>query len=296
MAQNSTFPAVSTRGQSRLRLALSRALAAPALALAVLAGACLPVQAEQKTDLETRLAKLSTEKLEELFAFVGGNTLFTIYHEAGHMLVSEFGLPVLGQEEDAVDNLATVTMLASDTPDMDLYLTNAMIGWFAVYEDDIDSMVFYDEHDLNQQRGYQILCLMAGADREAFGDLAVDLDLPEDRLDQCEDEYALSADSWEIVTEPFLRPEGSKGNRITVKYDPAPAGLSSMEVFLKESELLQLVADEMDALYELPEAVTFRASACEEENAFWDPQAREVTVCYELLEGFAAVYLDVLAD
>ena len=123
MAQISTFPAVSTSGQSRLRPALSRALAAPALALAVLAGACLPVQAEQKTDLETRLAKLSTEKLEELFAFVGGNTLFTIYHEAGHMLMGQIADMnkdpdwTNSDREDYADRFAMI-LLAPDAEDL----------------------------------------------------------------------------------------------------------------------------------------------------------------------------------
>ena len=46
----------------------------------------------------------------------------------------------------------------------------------------------------------------------------------------------------------------------------------------------------------LPETVTFRAASCGMENAFWDPQSREVILCHELLGGFAAIYLEFLLD
>ena len=79
---------------------------------------------------------LSSEEQAEFLDFVAGNTVFVTYHEAGHMLVSELELPVLAQEEDAVDNLATVSMLAADTDDMDVYLTHAMAGWFLMSEEE----------------------------------------------------------------------------------------------------------------------------------------------------------------
>ena len=35
--------------------------------------------------------------------FVTGNMLFALAHEMGHVFITEMGLPVLGQEEDAAD-------------------------------------------------------------------------------------------------------------------------------------------------------------------------------------------------
>lgn len=251
---------------------------------------------EKLENLEQDLSLLTTNELEDLFSFVAGNTLFTLYHEAGHMLVSELNLPVLGKEENAVDNLATVSMLASDTEDMDLYLTNAMIGWFVIAGSQPEDMVYYGEHDLDEQRGYQTLCLMVGADPDAFSEVAYDLEMPEDRMIQCEDEYAKTAESWNEVTEPFARSEETAGGKINVSYQPAPEGLRSMEVFLSESKLMEQVGAEFDTLYDLPQPVKFQAASCGEENAFWDPEKREVTICYELLGGFAGLYLNALSD
>ncbi|MTI42304.1 putative metallopeptidase DUF4344 [Roseibium hamelinense] len=244
--------------------------------------------------LDAELERLKHEDLQELLDFVAGNTLFTLYHEAGHMLISELELPVLGQEEDAVDNLATVTMLGADTEDMDLLLSHAMIGWFLIASENYEDLVFYSEHDLDQQRGYQMLCLMVGADEAAFADLARDLELPEERLETCGFDYEQSADSWEIVTAPYLREDGERGNRIRVRHGPPGPGQASMALFLKESELMEIVAEELDDLYKLPEQVTFKAEVCGEENAFWDPSQREMTLCYELMTGFADIYLDLL--
>ncbi|MBO6858251.1 DUF4344 domain-containing metallopeptidase [Roseibium sp.] len=243
--------------------------------------------------LAGQLAALSPEQLEELFVFVAGNTLFTLYHESGHMLVSELELPVLAQEEDAVDNLATVSMLGADTDDMDLYLTQAMIGWFLIAEEDYDDLVFYDEHDLDQQRGYKMLCLMVGADEDAFLDLARDLELPEERIESCAFDYEQASASWEIVTDPYLRDSDTPGGKIKVVHDPATRDLEAMAVFLKESGLVEMVAKEFDTFYELPKTVTFRSTACGEENAFWDPETREVILCHELLAGLAEIYLTV---
>ncbi|MGV2975540.1 DUF4344 domain-containing metallopeptidase [Roseibium alexandrii] len=249
------------------------------------------VRANSFASQDARLSELPSEDLEDLLVFVGGNALFAAYHEAGHMLVSELSIPVLGQEEDAVDNLATLSMLAADNDETDLLLINAMIGWFLVASFGSDDLIFYGEHDLDEQRGYRILCLMVGADEDAFLDLARDLDLPEERIETCAFDYEQTADSWEAVTDPYLREGNTPAGRIKVVHDAAPSGLESVALFLREAEILEQVADELDTFYNLPEPVTFRASSCGVENAFWDPDTREVILCHEFLGGLAELYL-----
>ncbi|SMP17721.1 Putative metallopeptidase [Roseibium denhamense] len=276
-----------------------RLTALAAVALLILVQAAFASNQDEATpylDIDAELEQLSSEDLEELLVFVAGNTLFTLYHEAGHMLVSELALPVLAQEEDAVDNLATVSMLETDTEDMDLLLTNAMVGWFLIAEDTYENLIFYNEHDLDEQRGYRMLCLMVGADEEVFLELAQDLGLPDERIETCAFDYEQASDSWAYATDPYIRDSDTPAGKIEVVYDPAPQGLSLLEIFLKESELMEQVAEEFDTFYDLPEQVTFRAAECGMENAFWDPNIREMTLCHELMGGFAAIYLDVLAS
>lgn len=259
-------------------------------------GAASADDAPRFDDLTEAFQALSEDDQAEFLDFVAGNTVFVTYHEAGHMLVSELELPVLAQEEDAVDNLATVSMLAADTDDMDVYLTHAMTGWFLMSEEDYDALVFYGEHDLDQQRGYRMLCLMVGADEDAFLDLAQELDLPEDRIESCALDYEQAADSWEYVTDPFVREEETAAGRIKVIHETATANLAFLAGFLKETKILETIAEELDTFYDLPEEVTFRAAACGEDNAFWDEDTREVIICHELLGGFAELYFELISD
>lgn len=244
-----------------------------------------------------RLEALSDADYDDLLDFVEGNALFTLYHEAGHMLVSQLDLPVLGQEEDAVDNLATISMLQSGDADMDHLLSQAMLGWFLSASDAYDDLVFHGEHDLDLQRGYRMLCLMVGSDPDAFGELAADLELPGDRVETCPADYDQAVAAWDGVTEAHRKPENGGGLRwIEVRHDPAPEDLAPFAELLKETELMEVVAQEMDDLYRLPAPVLFRSTACQEANAFWDPDAREVILCYELLGAFAELFLEVLAE
>lgn len=282
-----------------IMISIARALvlflaAAVCAGFAVPATTATPERAHSAFDAE--IAAMPEDALEELFVFVAGNALFTLYHEGGHMLVSELGLPVLAQEEDAVDNLATVTMLAADDDDMDLLLTQAMIGWFLIADDSADDLVFHDEHDLDLRRGYTMLCLMVGADADAFLGLARDLGLPDERTERCAADYEQASRSWDAVTAPFLRDSDTPAGRIRVIHEEAAPDDASLALFLKESALMEEVAAEFDTLYDLPGIVTFRAAACGEENAFWDPERREVVLCHELLGGFAQIYLGLLGQ
>lgn len=260
---------------------------------------CAPIEstgsARAEESLESRIEALSTDELEELLLFVAGNVLFTLYHEGGHMLVSEFSIPVLGQEEDAVDNLATLAMLASNDEDMDILLTNAMIGWFLIAEEDTETMAFYSEHDLSIQRGYRTLCLMAGSDLEKFGDLARDLEMPEDRIQNCELDYEQALGAWRAVTDSHLRTDDNGPDQIEVIYEKAAPEYESIEIFLREAELIEEAAEDFDTRFDLPNPITFAARNCGEENAFWDPVDRELTLCYELMVSIANVFLDAPA-
>ena len=51
-----------------------------------------------------RLKKLPQTQLENLMNFMVGNMLFVLNHEMAHVIINDFHLPVLGDEEDAADD------------------------------------------------------------------------------------------------------------------------------------------------------------------------------------------------
>ena len=49
---------------------------------------------------------------------------------------------------------------------------------------------------------------------------------------------------------------------------------------------MEIVAKYVDNLFELPIKLDLELASCEVANAYWDPEARELVLCYELLEAF----------
>jgi hypothetical protein len=140
--------------------------------------------------------------------FILGNTLFVVLHESGHTTISELGLPVLGRQEDAADAFAVVTLLKVGSVVSRRILVEAAKGWFLSDlrdKRDGEKLVFYDEHGLDEQRAYQIVCLMVGSDPVKYKDLADETKLPADRQESCKQDYADASTSWEEVLKPHRR-------------------------------------------------------------------------------------------
>lgn len=134
-------------------------------------------------------------------------TEFVIYHEIGHALVDVLDLPVTGREEDAVDGLATAVLTAAVEEGSETVLTAA--DWFSALSelggDELGVEQFADEHSLDDQRFFNLLCWVYGSDPDKYADLVEDGDLPEDRALACPDEYIQNVESWVELLEPWLK-------------------------------------------------------------------------------------------
>ena len=225
------------------------------------------------------------EQIEEAQLFLVNNAIFTLFHEAGHMLISEFGLPVLGREEDAVDALSSILLLEADSEELDVALQDAADAWF-LSDESKDSAItetdFLDTHGLDRQRAYQIVCMMTGADPEYFKQFADSIDFPQSRREECAVEYERTKASWFALLEPHYVGDGP-ASKMTVTYEPA--GDETVEVFagmLKEAKVLESIAESVGAKYKFNDGIKLTAKSCGVPNAFWDPNGREITYCYEL--------------
>ena len=92
---------------------------------------------------------------------VTSQLLFIFLHEVGHAMIDVLDLPIVGQEEDAADQLAT--LFFSQEP--------VLATWAASFWGEsrgggsfVSMAAFADEHDLNQQRFFNIMCWTYGAD------------------------------------------------------------------------------------------------------------------------------------
>lgn len=227
---------------------------------------------------------LTAEQVEEGQQFVVNNAIFILFHEAGHMLVSEFNLPVLGREEDAVDALSSVLLLGAEDEDLYTTMQDAADGWFLLDEANEDGPQeddFMGTHGLDRQRAYSIVCMMTGANAEFFDEFADSLEFPEDRREECLFEYEKARDSWMSLLAANMK-EGAK-TRFDVSYEPAgDADLQAFADLLKSAGALETIATVFGEGYNLKDGIKITGKTCGVENAFWDPEAREITYCYEM--------------
>ena len=128
--------------------------------------------------------------------------LFTTLHEVGHALVSVLDLPITGREEDAVDQLAAL-ILVDNSEDGDEAAINGVRG--LPDDESLDDLAFADEHALNGQRFYNVLCLVYGQDPQAYPEWASDGTLPEARAERCPEEYEQTRAAWQQLLRPYLR-------------------------------------------------------------------------------------------
>jgi len=128
--------------------------------------------------------------------------LFTTLHEVGHALVNVLDLPITGREEDAVDQLASV-ILIDGAEDGDEAAINGVRG--LPDDDQLDDLAVSDEHALNGQRFYNVLCLVYGQDPDAYAGWTRDGTLPPERAERCPEEYQQTRASWDRLLAPYLK-------------------------------------------------------------------------------------------
>ncbi len=223
--------------------------------------------------------------------FVEGNLYFLAYHELGHALVSELDLPVTGREEDAVDRIAIWMMTPESGDEQPDYLLDAMQGWFSFGDQtSLDEIAWWDEHGTDHQRGYQIACLLFGADPERYRDLATDVGLPPERQESCVWESQQNQAVWDRLLMPHIREENvaSPTSAMAVSYDPTERHRAESD-YLRKIGLLEHVASLMHDTYGLKSGIGVVAEECGEANAFWDAEGRKLVICYELVAEYKSI-------
>ena len=238
---------------------------------------------------------LSPKYLQGLAEFVSGNMLFVLLHELAHAAITQMGLPVLGRMEDAADTFAALRLIRVGSDFSHRVLTEAAKGWFLADRRDQKTgnmAAFYDEHGLNQQRAYEIVCLMVGSDEDKFKDLAKETKLPEERQDTCAGDYSNAAYSWDLVLKPHRRAPDQPKTEIDSLYGPAEGRPKIAQEVARSIRLLQTVAEHVADDFVWSKPFTLEMQSCGFPNARWDLATLKLTLCYELAAEFADLYRD----
>lgn len=230
-----------------------------------------------------------SETVADVEAFVDANLQHILQHEIGHALIELLALPVLAQEEDAADLYATMDVLENfEEADARNILTYAVIANLKMAEQagtpDVED--YYGEHDLDIQRAYRIVCLGFGSDEDAFMKMADRFAMPEERRDSCIDDADRAWDSWGQVLAPHLRGEDEPvGTSVIVEY-AEDEDFADIRDYMMSMRLLEEAADYLNKQFHVS-PLTLKAETCGEPNAFFDPDDRTVSVCFELYDWLA---------
>jgi len=130
----------------------------------------------------------------------------TFYHEAGHMAVNIYDLPVTGRGEDVADQLAAYILLTpGENGNVDAESVQSVKDFartFAAYAEArgaLGAADMADEHSLDMQRVYNLQCWIYGSNPEANADIVNSGGLPEERAVRCPDEWKQLDHAWSTL-------------------------------------------------------------------------------------------------
>jgi hypothetical protein len=253
-----------------------------------------PYAQKLDTGAETRRDHGLQRARQDTAEFVVGNMLFVLLHEMAHAHVTEMGLPVLGREEDAADAFATLGLLRMRSEFSHGVLVQAAKGWFLSAERDERQgrrPAFHDEHGLDRQRAYQIVCLMVGSDLEKFGELADLVKMPDERQETCQGDYSNASYSWDLVLKPHRRTADQPKTAITTVYGEEKSGFDNARS-LRALRLLEIVAERAAEEFVWRKPFTLELQSCGQPGANWNMMSHRLIVCYEMAEEFVQLYRD----
>ena len=154
------------------------------------------------------LFRTKTQNKHELKQMVINTTLFIFYHEMGHALIDLMDLPMIGKEEDIVDNFS-VFLLADGSRQGSLAVLDGAMAFYLMGESSQDiplkNMELWDEHSLDHQRFYHILCMLYGSNPEQSRQLIQKKMLPKEISSRCIDDYKKVKKGWLSILDPWIK-------------------------------------------------------------------------------------------
>ncbi len=259
-----------------------------------------------------------TEAENSKVAMVLGATLGILFHEFGHALIGEIGVPSTGPEEDAVDEFSALLLSTALSPaelaeeDMALQMLLFSIVQYSTmvwyYDDQVRDregfpVPWYDAHSDSGNRFRNTFCLIYGAASHTYTPLADWIQFPQEERDRCLYDYPRRFKAWQTITAPYIRDDGSgiaanqpattPGGRIPVVFEPSATGTGQLLLpVFKESGIFEAIAAVMEQAFVWPRDLTLVFSDCGEANAFYDPNVIQIQMCWEGVEFFAGRVLD----
>lgn len=235
-------------------------------------------------------------------AYVQGNLLFLMYHEAGHLILDQLlnvdQLQDRLAAEEAADDIATWLILPDpDEPEQDDEIWAAMEGWLrsANAQDEPAQNPHYPD---DVERASRIACYLYGSNPDLYLDLAEAFSTAINSVDCGEEFEALHADIEDWFGDQMIPPASPDGGAIQVRYEAAGGELEAPLAYLMETGVLEDAAEDISQFLRLPQDVSLVARSCGAGAAEFRYSAtrREITACYEAVDWFMRDANDEIQD
>ncbi|CAD5110330.1 DUF4344 domain-containing metallopeptidase [Zestomonas carbonaria] len=230
----------------------------------------------------------------EISRFVVANSEFTLLHEMGHMLIAELDLPVLGREEDAADQLAIMILFLfrDDLPEEEFDAKMLAIVDYWRLESQRprraeERVPAWASHALDEQRFYNITCLVYGSDTQRLDWLPRVAGLPMERALYCDQEYQQARKALDWIRHNNRRVAIQRRPRLQIVYDPPPDNRADEQLVtqIRQGGLEEL-ARRVSQVFTPPRTLTLWVTACGSPDAWYNRDEAVLTLCYERLRHF----------
>jgi putative metallopeptidase DUF4344 len=237
-------------------------------------------------ELMDQLADLFSKKLkdkEQLKAAVMSAMFFTFFHELGHGAIAMFKLPAVGREEDAVDQLAALVLLKAGPKGPAMAILGA--EFFHLWAESGSKTPYFDEHSLDDQRFYNVMCLVYGSDPSKFGQMIGPKGLPESRARRCQGEYTKISAAWDTLLKGHWRGFNSEEAKTSSATSGTcdGAAIHTMRLLAEriKIELKDVPADRRNAAIEMAKTRMSQAAEQLRDTCLAKPWPRESIACVE---------------
>jgi len=207
------------------------------------------------------------------------------YHELGHALIDVLDLPLVGVEEDVVDEFSAMMLILqgqSDNRHIESLFSVARY-WYLSGNTTAELRHYWDTHGVSVKRGFGIICLLHGSDPGRYYKVMEQLGIPQHRARRCEQEFAEKRENWLKILGPHFR--GNAPAERQDAFQPLYLPAESQEAkgvagIWRQTRFVESLTSEVGQIFPLPRPVPVIAKECGMANAFWD--GRAITLCYEL--------------
>lgn len=141
-------------------------------------------------------------------------TIFAFYHELGHALIDTLALNAVGQEEDTVDEFASVMLYRNHDKNFAEEVVLDSSEYYELLYKEKEKSPSWDEHTPHDKRLFNLVCFVYGSNPEKYEKIFIEkfnlLDeeniASEDNLkareEKCQQEFTKKTDNWNRLLLP----------------------------------------------------------------------------------------------